>query len=76
MTKYLILKQIIPSPATQSISDGKLENIQREVEYDTIEPNNTSPSPANTVDPRKAPICIYSEECSNLDKVKQSLSRS
>ena len=63
---YLILKHIIPGPATQYISDKELEKIKRDVEDDTVDPNDTSPSPTDTMDLRKAPIGIHSNHRSNL----------
>ena len=63
---YLILKHIIPGPATQYISDKELEEIKRDVEDDTVDPNDTSPSPTNTMYLCKAPIGIHSNHRSNL----------
>jgi hypothetical protein len=65
---YLILEQIIPGLATQRISDNEFKDIQRDVEDDAVEPNYASPSPPNSANPRKAPICIHSNDGGHLNK--------
>lgn len=55
---YLILQEIIPSFSTQNIADCKFEDVKRDVCNNTIQPDNSSPSPASTLDSCKTPICI------------------
>lgn len=64
---YLIFEQIIPALSTQSISNDKLENVEWDVENDTVKPNNSSPSPSNAVDPCKPPVCVDGNHCSHLN---------
>ena len=63
---YLILEKIIPGFACQCISNDELEDIQRNIEDNAVDPDNTGPSPSYTFDSRKAPICIDSNQSSNL----------
>jgi len=36
------------------------------VENNTVKPNNTIPTPTNTMDPSKTPVCIYCNYGGNL----------
>lgn len=63
---YPILSNIIPCLATQCITYDELEEIQRYVENDAVEPNHTCPTPSNSFHVCKLPVCIHSYYCRNL----------
>lgn len=65
---YLVLDNVVPGLPTQSISSDELKNVQRDVKDNAVEPNNTSPSPSNTLYLSKFPVGIYSEDSSNLNR--------
>ena len=65
---YLIFKYSIPCLPTQCISNHELENIQRYVGDNGVEPDNTCPSPSHTFDSCKFPVCINSKNCSKLNR--------
>lgn len=64
------MEQIPPRLATQCVADNKLDDIQRHIKYNTIEPDNTSPPPSNSFYPGKPPTSIYSDHSSHLNKGK------
>ena len=63
---YLVLEEVVPCPAAEHKSDEELDQVQREVEHDAVEPDDTSPAPADTLDPGEAPVGVDSEEGRNL----------
>lgn len=63
---YPLLDHKIPSLSTQSISDEKLEQVKWEIEYKVVQPYDTSPTPPNSFDCCKAPICIHCYQGGNL----------
>lgn len=64
--QYLVLKEVVPGPATEHEADEELEQVEREVEHDAVQPDNTSPAPADTLDPGKTPVGVHSKEGRNL----------
>lgn len=63
---YPILSNIIPCLATQCITYDELEEIQRYVENNAVEPYHTCPTPSNSSHACKFPVCIHSYQCCNL----------
>jgi hypothetical protein len=63
---YLVLQEIVPGLAAQRETDEELDDVEGEVEYDAVEPDDTSPAPAHALDPGEAPVGIHSNQCSNL----------
>lgn len=63
---HLVLKHVVPGLAGQSKSDDELEDIEREVGNDAVNPDHSCPSPPNAMDPGKAPVCIHSNDSGNL----------
>lgn len=57
---YLVLQKIIPGFPTQNVANAELKDIERNVSYDTIKPDNTSPPPTTSFDLCKVPISIHS----------------
>jgi len=55
-----------PCLPTQDVANRKLDGIKGEVENKTVKPNDSRPSPSNTLDLGKSPICIHSKECCYL----------
>lgn len=68
---YPLLKDEIPCSPTQRITDEKLDDIQREVEDEVVEPDDTGPAPSNALDRSKCPVGIYSDQSSNLQNMTQ-----
>ncbi|RWW63106.1 hypothetical protein BHE74_00029739 [Ensete ventricosum] len=52
---YLVLEKVVPGPAAQTIANDELENVEREVGDEAVEPNDPSPPPSDALHPRKAP---------------------
>jgi hypothetical protein len=61
-----LLNDKIPRFATQSVSDEELEEVEREVEDEVVEPHHTSPAPSNAFDRSEPPVRVYSYQCSYL----------
>lgn len=55
---YPLLKDKIPSPSTQSVSDEELDEVEREVEDDVIQPYDSGPTPAYAFYCSEAPVSI------------------
>lgn len=53
--------------ATQCITDQELEDIEREIGDNAVDPDSACPSPSDTVDFGKAPVTIYGNEGSHLN---------
>lgn len=51
----LVLEQIVPGPATESIADDELEDVKGEVGDDAEDPNNYCPTPPDALNPCEAP---------------------
>lgn len=64
--QYLVLKEVVPGPATEHEADEELEQVQWEVEHDAVQPDDAGPAPADTLNPGKAPVGVHSKEGSNL----------
>lgn len=71
--KDLVLKQGIPSLATQSVTDDELEDVEREVSDETVNPYHTCPSPANALDSCKFPVCVHGDCGSHLFRHVENL---
>jgi len=59
LCKYLVLKEIQPSFATQDVADGELHDVKGDIEDNTVEPYHSCPTPTNSFDPCKSPVCIH-----------------
>ncbi|RRT47164.1 hypothetical protein B296_00033279 [Ensete ventricosum] len=46
---------LLRGPAAQTIANDELENVEREVGDEAVEPNDPSPPPSDALHPRKAP---------------------
>jgi len=57
---YPIFNHVVPSFATKGIASDKLEDIKRNVCDDTVDPDDSTPSPSTTFDSRKFPMRISS----------------
>lgn len=62
----LVLVQVFPTLAAQSIADHEFEDIKRDVRDEAENPYNTCPSPPNSMDPGKTPVCIHGNDGSQL----------
>ena len=63
---HFLVDHVIPSLASESVTDDELENIKRNVGNDTVYPYTSSPSPSTTDDSCESPVCIHSDQCSHL----------
>lgn len=63
---YPLLNYKIPSSPAQRISDDEFDEVKWEIEDEVVQPNYTSPAPSNALNRTKTPICIDSNQCSNL----------
>lgn len=63
---YLVLEKVIPGLATERIADDEFKDIKRDVGNDTENPDHSSPSPSTALDSGKSPVCVYSNNCSQL----------
>jgi hypothetical protein len=63
---YPLLNDKIPRFPTKSISDEELDDIEREVEDDVVQPHNASPAPPNAFDRSERPVGVHSNQCGNL----------
>jgi len=68
MGSYLVFEEIKPSPTTQNIADGEFQDVKRNVGDQSVNPDNSSPSPPHSFYPCKAPIGINSYDSCNLLK--------
>lgn len=64
--KYPLLKHEIPCFAAKDVTDGELDKVQRQVEHNAVEPNHTSPPPANALHIAEGPLGIHGYHCGNL----------
>lgn len=67
---YPLLNDKIPGPPTKSIADEELNEIKWNVEDDVVKPDYTSPTPSNSFNSRKFPVCIDCNQSSNLHIIK------
>lgn len=65
---YLPLDEGIPCLSTENVADGKLQQVERNKEDDTVEPDDSSPAPATTFNFCKVPVGIDSDKGCNLRK--------
>lgn len=63
---YLILEHVVPSTASESHADEKLEDVKRNVGDNAKDPNNSSPFPPDSVDSSEVPVCIDSNGSCHL----------
>lgn len=63
---YPLLDDELPSFPTQSIAYKEFDDIEWEVEYEVVKPNDPSPAPSDAFNGSKAPISIYRNQCGNL----------
>lgn len=70
---YLVLYHVKPCLSTQDVTDGKLHNVEWEIEDNAVNPDDTSPSPTDSMYSCKTPVGIYCYESSNLKRSRQSL---
>ena len=68
-------EDIVPSLATEEVADDELEEVKRDVGYNAVYPDHTGPSPSDSTDPCKAPVCVDSKYSGNLQRnaISQSL---
>ena len=59
--RYLVLEEVVPGPAAEHKADEELEQVEREVEDDAVEPDYASPAPADALDPGKAPVGVHGQ---------------
>jgi len=62
----LVLQQIIPGLPSQCIANDELEDIERDVGDNAVNPDDSCPSPTNPLDSCKGPGCIYSNDSCHL----------
>lgn len=58
ITSYPIFNHVIPSFASKDVAGDELKDIKRNVCDDTINPDDSTPSPSAPFDSRKFPMCI------------------
>lgn len=63
---YLVLQKIVPCLPTEHVANAELEDVEREVSDDTVEPDDAGPAPATPFDLRKAPVRVNSYQGRNL----------
>ena len=63
---YPLIDDEIPCFAAQSVSDEELDDIEREVCDDIVEPHDASPAPPDAFDLSERPVSIHRDQCSNL----------
>jgi hypothetical protein len=66
VVRYLVLEEVVPGPAAEHEADEELEQVEREVEHDAVQPHDTGPAPADTLDPGEAPVGVHGQEGRNL----------
>ena len=57
---YLVLQKIIPCLPTQHVANAELEDVEREVSDNAVEPDNARPAPSAPLDLRKRPVRVNS----------------
>lgn len=55
---YPIFNHIVPGFATKGVAGDELEDIKRNVCDDTVEPDDSTPSPSAPFDSCKFPVCV------------------
>ena len=63
---YPLFNDKVPCPTTNGISDCKLDYVKWEIKDEVVKPNYTSPTPANSFNCGKTPVCVDGNQCSNL----------
>jgi len=62
----LVLKHVVPSLAWQCQTNDELKDVKRNVSKNAEDPDCSCPSPTNSIDPRKVPVCIHSNHSCHL----------
>lgn len=62
----LVLEHVVPGTARESHADKKLEDVERNVCNNAVDPDNSSPFPSNSIDSSKVPVCIHSNDSCHL----------
>lgn len=65
---YMRNEDVVPSLATEEVADDELEDVKRDVGYNAVYPDHTSPSPSDSTDPCKTPVCVDSKYSGNLQR--------
>jgi hypothetical protein len=60
--KKIMHKDEGPCPPTQRIADEEIDDAQREVEDNIVEPFDTDLAPSNALDRSKCPVGIYNNQ--------------
>ncbi|KAJ0567158.1 hypothetical protein HanIR_Chr06g0281611 [Helianthus annuus] len=55
---YLVFKHVAPGFPAKDVSNSEFHNIEREVEHDAVEPDDTGPSPPDSLDSCEFPLCV------------------
>ena len=63
---YPVIYHIEPSLSTEDVAGSKLDHIKWEIKNDTVKPDDTSPTPADSLDPCKPPVGINSDQSCHL----------
>ena len=66
IVQNLVLEHVVPCTSCESHADEKLENVKRNVCNNAVDPDNSCPSPPNSIDSSKVPVCIHSNGSCHL----------
>ena len=66
LSSYPLFNDKIPSLSAQGVSGEELDKVQWNIEDKVVKPNHACPTPSNSFNRRKAPVCVNSYQCSNL----------
>lgn len=65
-TENLVLQHVVPGFAAQAVADDELEDVEREVSHNAINPDHSGPSPSNALDPCEFPARVNGNNRGNL----------
>jgi hypothetical protein len=63
---YPLLKDEVPRSPAQRVPDEELDDVQREVADDVVQPDDAGPAPSDALDRSKRPVGIHSNQSSDL----------
>lgn len=62
------MDKVVPGLAAESVANNELENVEREVGDEAVDPDHSGPAPSDALDPGEAPGRVHRDRGSHLQE--------